>query len=1262
MVKRKNVTTAVPSKKAKIVQPETESSEEEQIYDTMIDSDGSSGDGDSDEGDYIEGDDDDRFAASNDEDEDSDMEEEQDALMAAAEAEAAAKDPHSAAKNSSLYKAPTADEIQGLQESQELFKSNIFKLQIEELLKEVQVDYTKTSHLEAALRQLKEIFDGLPDQNEKTLSEIKAFMKKKSIKIPFPSPQPPSDIQYKFAFKAPTAMHLVGSFPLKTIAKTKDIWNVDVAVEMPEELFQEKDHMNYRYFYKRAYYLSMLAAAIQDKKSGMANFKFEFHCLNGDQRRPILVLSPPGDKSKFDFAKLKCQIRILPYIPSTFFPKQRLAPGRNNVRSVTGAPDTTPTPHYNSALQQDMAFTSHLAFLYQHSKNCSAFKDACVLLKIWARQRGLLRRTNEGFNGFVLEMLMAYLLQGGGPNGGRKLANGFSSYQLVKGTIDFLAKHDFAANPVFMGRDNTSAEFSPEEFVAHSDVVIVDPSGRINIAGQISKAALKEVQHEAKLAMQFFSESNDDKFEALFLKRVDNPILRFDNVIRCKVPHNVAHSKRYTQQVALDHPSAYEYFARSIVPILKQGLTDRVFLVTCRYDPIPAWGLNNERPELIDNSYITIGLLLNHETSTRLVDMGPAPEDEEAAQAFRELWGDKAELRRFKDGSILESVVWEAQGTEARHLIVGQMVAYLLKHQLHVPIDSVQYWAGQLNKYIQYHKNVPERLYDNEKAAAGGFQTVLTAFESLTKAIKTAEDLPLTVTHTSLASPAGRLSSTFLPTPRNLNSPANSYPDTAQYVEPMDVVIQFETSTKWPDNLKAIQRMKTAFYLRLAQKLKYKGMVATVVEETEEETIVQNGYMDVRVAPGFVFRCRISYEREIVLCEKVLTDRKASHSLKEQHQRALDIYNHYFVKTPMHTFQMHALCHKHPALSQTIRLTKRWLSAHWLAPFIREEVAELLAAYVFIDTAPWAAPASGFTGFARVLNLLVTWDWKNDPLIVDLTGEMTLSQREEARKNFHQTRKSGLATGATAVPNASTLDEHAAMFIATDKDLASKWWTWTSPSKMILRRLQALAKASLGHLNSVTGSVPGAAPTTSTSLAPLFTTPITDYDVVLELDPSLCTRYVQSLRPQHELLVTKGDKYKNLGSFQKSAFGDEILVGFDPATLFLKELQNAFGDIALFFHDVYGGTQIGVLWNPIALTPKAWKVNQGYNNKPADVDEHGHLVGMAGTQQKQSNGKTKQKDQNKVMLVPNIEALLSEMARLGHGIVKGVHIHREFKP
>ncbi|KAG0330358.1 hypothetical protein BG004_002115 [Podila humilis] len=1280
-IKRKAPSAPAPAKKSrKVVEPEPESSSGEDVMDDMIDEEEEDDSDDSDEeGDYIEGD---EVMKSDNSDDDSDSEqvydEEQDEFMAAAELNAASNPQPATStgvKNSSLYKAPTNDEIQGLQESSDLFKSNIFKLQIEELLKEVVVDYKKAQPLEAALRKLKEIFDRTPQHQELSLSNIKANMKKKSIVIPFPSPAPASDIQYTFGYRPPSAMHLVGSFPLKTVSKSRDGWSVDVAVEMPEELFQEKDHMNYRYFYKRAYYLAVLAAAIQEKKSGMSSTKIEFSTLNGDQRKPILVLSPSGDKSETDFKKMRCTIRIIPYIPASVFPAQRLAPGRNNVRQ-SDATEQHPTPQYNTALQQDTAFTSHLAFLYQHSKSCAAFKDGCVLLKVWATQRGLIRKnTNDGFNGFLLEMLMAYLLQGGGANGGKKLANGFSSYQLVKGTIDYLAQHDFGTQPIFMGQHSNTGEFSKEAFMANFDVVVVDPSGKINLAGHVTKSSLDELQHEARLAMQFFSESSDDKFEALFLKRVDNPILRFDNVVRINVPKNLEKVKGYTDRVALDYPLPFTYFAQSIAPLLKRGLTDRVHLVVARYEPLANWSVSTFAPEFGADSVITVGLLLNHEESSRLVDMGPPADDLEAARTFRALWGSKAELRRFKDGSILESAVWEAQGTDARHLIVGQMIAYLLKYHLSVPQDAVHYWAGQLNKFIQYNKVIPDRLFDNQVAATNGFQSVVAAFESLTKVIKTTEDLPLSVTHMYFCSPAARLSSTFIPTHRDFTLGNTGYPDSAQYVEPMDVVIQFESSQKWPDNLKAIQGMKTAFYLRLADKIKFKGMRATVVvEESAEESICLNGYMDVRVQPGYIFRCRISHDREMTLCENVINDRKSSQEVKDQHQHALDLYTRYFVQAPMHTFQMHALCHKHPSLSQTIRLTKRWVSAHWLSPFFNDETLELLSAAVYVDAAPWASPASGFTGFARVLNLLANWDWKHEPLVVDMTasGEgMTAKEREEIRHNFANTRKNMItATSSSSQPGVKTTaisGNHATMFIATNKDTFSKWWTWESPSNMIVSRLRSLAKTSLEHLNDTTSSSSSSTSSSSTSssssssstskisksLTPLFVTPTVHYDVVIELDPSVCTRYAQNLFPEASYFVTKGDKYKNLGSFQKSIFGDtEILIGFDPVAQYVAELQRAFGDIALFFWDRYGGTQVGVLWNPVTLTPRAWKVNLGFNSKPADVNQDGVLA----PKEQDTKGK---KGSSGALVVPNIAALMGEMERVGHGLVRSLHINRD---
>ncbi|KAG1083124.1 hypothetical protein G6F42_022325 [Rhizopus arrhizus] len=54
-------------------------------------------------------------------------------------------------------------ELEGLKETAELYKSNIFKLEIDELLTEINVNYDKHKALQKALHHLKAIFDSIPD-------------------------------------------------------------------------------------------------------------------------------------------------------------------------------------------------------------------------------------------------------------------------------------------------------------------------------------------------------------------------------------------------------------------------------------------------------------------------------------------------------------------------------------------------------------------------------------------------------------------------------------------------------------------------------------------------------------------------------------------------------------------------------------------------------------------------------------------------------------------------------------------------------------------------------------------------------------------------------------------------------------------------------------------------------------------------------------------------------------------------------------------
>ena len=87
--------------------------------------------------------------------------------------------------------------------------------------------------------------------------------------------------------------------------------------------------------------------------------------------------------------------------------------------------------------------------------------------------------------------------------------------------------------------------------------------------------------------------------------------------------------------------------------------------------------------------------------------MGPSADKADAARAFRAFWGEKAELRRFQDGAITEAVMWEGGGAAERHLVIDQIVTYIL--QRHLPAGtSVACHAGALDAALRRKHSSPE--------------------------------------------------------------------------------------------------------------------------------------------------------------------------------------------------------------------------------------------------------------------------------------------------------------------------------------------------------------------------------------------------------------------------------------------------------------------------------------------------------------------------------------------------------------------------
>ena len=231
--------------------------------------------------------------------------------------------------------------------------------------------------------------------------------------ISYPLHYQRSDITLDGGFVKPSRVAVVGSFLIRSVAKPRV--NIDLAVFLPNSIFVAKDLRDHRYTDKRNLYLSTMESVLKQKSSSLfSNMWYE--ALNGDKRRPVLCIGISKDQKQ----KKKCTVvvRVLPALDPKqcpFDPKRLdlTSTPRNNCRRriVGDIEESQPvTPHYTNAILEDLSLEANLRALHERSKTCRAFSLACVLVKIWLRQRDL-NCVADGINGFMMSMLMSHLFE-----------------------------------------------------------------------------------------------------------------------------------------------------------------------------------------------------------------------------------------------------------------------------------------------------------------------------------------------------------------------------------------------------------------------------------------------------------------------------------------------------------------------------------------------------------------------------------------------------------------------------------------------------------------------------------------------------------------------------------------------------------------------------------------------------------------------------------------------------------------------------------
>ncbi|KAG2124377.1 Nrap protein [Suillus clintonianus] len=1091
----------------------------------------------------------------------------------------------------------TGHALRDIKDAADLYQSGSFKLQIDALLPNVRPKESGQQQLDHFLFALRTHCISIPSIAPQNPMVAAKALAKQGIAVPFASPLPPRDAKWKVAFEPPSEICVIGSWANGIAVKKQNgnRFSVDLCVEMPEALFQEKDYLDGRFFHKKSYYLAVLAQSI----STSFDVDTFYSSVLGDPRLTTLVLRPRNGSVSHDFYKTHAEVHVIPVLPqSSPLSLTRLSPSHPNVRIPSSSSSSSfPTPIYNNAILLSTHAKDALMSTYRLKNALPAFHDAYTLLRVWANQRGygdgeLCVRGFEGKGPFWAGLLQ-YLISGeevvGTKSGSAKLrrplGKGLSSYQLFKAALDFLAKQKFGETPTFVKTAN-GHRYTPEEYITHHPAVFVDETSTINFLSGVPLTSLDLLSHDAKETLEHLSNpgTSSDPFAECFLNGRFQLSSRFDAVIRVDLSQA---SRNQSASALVEHGSSDAALLASISSILRQGLGNRTQAIAILQPVTPCHPISSA--ESPSTSTIHIGLIYDPAHAFRLVDHGPSAEDQDSnvAQEFRHLWGRRAELRRFKDGRITESVVWEVATSDERAHIPVSIVRHLLQLHFGISAEYARTFQTPFDSMLRLPDDV-RRLH----RATGGFKAALTAFDGVVRSLKALdEQLPLALLNVSPISDYLRYTSTFAPLPIPASA-LTELPESLRFLPTIPIILEFEKSSKWPDDLKAIQKIKLAFFEIIAQTLMASNpqLKASVAIANSSNPFQGCATLEIFTADGWSFSAFIWHDREATLLDRIIdpskmfvspSDQKYNAREQREAKAAQELYTRRFIHAPRHHRAIANLCHKYNAYSGTVRLVKRWLAAHWLLQtHVSDEAIEIVCARPFVGgkqgstESAATVPHSKERGFSLVLEFLKDWKWE-EPLCLPLYED----------------------DATVAAPDV---------------------WTSNGPDTIAAHRLRAFTREAIRVLRNAE---------TDLDIKSLFLHSTDDYDIVIQLNPAILPRYYQNVNAESSVWT----RDSHLGVTESTP-----RPGFDPLLLFLADLQNTFADTLKFFADPLGGDCIGAIWLPGLGAPRSFRALAGFSSKPLPKED-------------------KAKVKELVML--NRQAVLDDIGRLGTGLVQKIIVH-----
>lgn len=315
------------------------------------------------------------------------------------------KQPNKKAKiMKNLHKPLTVEEINELKETEDLYHSNLFRMQIDEVLKEVKLKKKQKNAVNTFFDRLKLFLEKLKEK------DLEKLLHDEDYPLKF---QPISQDKLENAvYQSPESVSIYGAQALETSISSN--LSVDILLTMSGKYLRQQDYSNQIYHHKRALYLFYIFRKLSRKSDFFDEIEIVY--LKKDSMKPAIQLKTE---------EITFTIHAIP--KEDFFKLNRFIPKTNNIKIKENSSDEsyTATPYYNYNILFDIAIEKNQRFIEESLMEHENVKNAIKLLKIWMRQRQF-DEGFYGFGGFFVTMYLLHLIQS------HKIYPTMSCYQIIR--------------------------------------------------------------------------------------------------------------------------------------------------------------------------------------------------------------------------------------------------------------------------------------------------------------------------------------------------------------------------------------------------------------------------------------------------------------------------------------------------------------------------------------------------------------------------------------------------------------------------------------------------------------------------------------------------------------------------------------------------------------------------------------------------------------------------------------------------------------